>query len=535
MNQLLEDKNTYKITRTDPTNKLIKLNNNLITEIYKLNQIDSKQKYKLHCSAANAPRLYGLPKIHKKDVPLRPISSSTNVPCYQLSKHIGNILQNIISNEYNIKNSTELKNRLDKITLDDDDILISLDVVSLFTNIPIYLAIKNIMEEWDNIKHHTQINKTKFLQILNFCLRENNYFKYENDIYIQTFGMPMGNPLSPTIANIILDKLMDDCISQLKKQNIEIKIIVKYVDDIFAIVKKSEADEILKTFNTYHNKLQFTIETEQNNYIPFLDMKIIKENNKIITDWYTKPTASGRIINFYSSQPKSQKTNTVYNIINRILDISNKKFHKDNIQKIKEIMTKNNYPNELVNTLIQKKIYNKQNKNSETIPQEEKTHYCSVRYISGLTNKHNLKHIINQNNIIPAYKPNFTLNNIFTKTKSKIDKLQENNLVYEITCLGNKEENCGKVYIGTTKRSLETRIREHETDIQKERESTGLAQHIKEHGHSADFAKVRILDKERRQNTRLTLESLRIKQQQNKTINLKEDIDNTNNTYSLAL
>ena len=90
-----------------------------------------------------------------------------------------------------------------------------------------------------------------------------------------------------------------------------------------------------------------------------------------------------------------------------------------------------------------------------------------MRYISGLTNKCNLKQVIDTSNIIPAYKPNKTLNAIFTNTKSKIDKLQQNNVVYEIKCLGSGEQQCGRIYIETTKRSLETRIKEHEADIKK--------------------------------------------------------------------
>ena len=536
MNQLLEDKNTYKITRLDPTHKLQKSNNTIITELFKTNQIDLQLKLKLHSSAANAPRLYGLPKIHKANLPLRPISSSVNVPCYALSKHIGSILKHVISDDYNIKNSTQLKQKLEKIKLDKDDTLISLDVVSLFTNIPIYLAIKNIMEKWEKIQQHTNINKQKFLQILNFCLRDNNYFRYMENTYIQTFGMPMGNPLSPTIADIILDKLLDETISKLKEENIHLKFLVKYVDDIFAIVNKKDLNTILTAFNKYHNKLQFTMEIESNNTIPYLDMYIIKSNNTIITNWYSKPTSSGRIQNFLSSQPKNQKINTAWSFINRVLDISHRKFIPQNIEKIKTILNKNSYPKNLINTLLQKKQCEQnstkiQNNENET----EKQNYCSIRYISGLTNKQNLKNIFNNDTIIPAYKPNKTLNTVFTNTKSKIDKLQQNNLVYEIKCLGNNEQQCGKVYIGTTKRSLETRIKEHDTDIKKQKETTALAQHMIMHKHTADLAGVSILDKERRSNTRYTIESLRIQQKIVNTINYKEDTDNINHIYSFAL
>ena len=75
--------------------------------------------------------------------------------------------------------------------------------------------------------------------------------------------MPMGNPLSPTIADIILDKLLDYTIDILRSKNVDIKFIVKYVDDIFAVINQKNAAIILPTHINYHNKLQFTIKPEQ--------------------------------------------------------------------------------------------------------------------------------------------------------------------------------------------------------------------------------------------------------------------------------
>ena len=117
MNKLLEDKTTYKTIRVDPTQKLHNKNNKIINDLYKQELIDYRQKKKLICDAAIAPRLYGLPKIHKPDTPLRPVSSSMHVPCYELSKHIGEILKNIISPNYNIRNSFEIIDKLKHITI----------------------------------------------------------------------------------------------------------------------------------------------------------------------------------------------------------------------------------------------------------------------------------------------------------------------------------------------------------------------------------------------------------------------------------
>ncbi|XP_067634483.1 lamin-like protein [Eurosta solidaginis] len=122
MDTLLDDKKTYKKVRADPTDSLQKKNNKIVDDLYKQKYINASEKFKLFCSAAIAPRLYGLPKIHKPDMPLRPISSSVNVPCYQFSKYIGEKIQNVTSEEYNIKNVFRLKERLQDIHVDEDEV-----------------------------------------------------------------------------------------------------------------------------------------------------------------------------------------------------------------------------------------------------------------------------------------------------------------------------------------------------------------------------------------------------------------------------
>ena len=53
-------------------------------------------------------------------------------------------------------------------------------------------------------------------------------------------------------------------------------------------------------------------------------MIIIRYNNTIITDWFNKPTSSGRLINFRSNHPKQQKINIIYNLVDRAIFLSNK-------------------------------------------------------------------------------------------------------------------------------------------------------------------------------------------------------------------
>ena len=540
MNQLLDDKKTYKTIRTDPTSKLQTMNQKLVNDLYKQQYINLSEKIKLSCSAPSAPVLYGLPKIHKPNLPLRPIAASTNVPCYGLSKYIGKILKNIISEELNIKNSFQLKDKMKEISLEEDEILVSFDVVSLFTNIPTYTAIKIIMQKWEILKEHTKIPKKDFLKILQFCLTDNNYFRYENTFYNQTFGMPMGNPLSPTIADIVLDHLLNDSIDKLLKCNTKIKFIAKYVDDIIAVVKNSETNIILKTLNEYHTKLNFTLEMENENMIPFLDVKLIRQNNRIIFNWYTKPMSSGRIINFMSTQPMKYKVNTAKNLIDKVIDISDTNFHNENIKIIREILEMNNFPNKIITDLIDNKLHQKQNKNNKNNITKSKPgnpKYFSLTFIPLLTDNLSLNQTIeiDREKTIFAHKPNSTLHTIFTNTKPPIKISEQHDVVYEIPCKGNSNETCQQIYIGTTKRALGVRLSEHEADIRKKKTATAISQHMLDHQHNADFENVKILDRERRMNTRFTLESLRIQQKMSVTMNHKEDIDDISAVYSVAI
>lgn len=540
MQEIIGDKNTYKTMRNDPTNKLQRQNNKMINDLFKDNQISEQLKIKLNCNSAAAPRLYGLPKIHKKDTPLRPISSSIHVPCYKLSKHIGEILKNLISEEYNVKNATQVKEELKVLTLKEDDVVISFDAVSLFTNIPIYLAIKIIMKKWSTLSQHTDIKRNDFLKILNFCLNDNNYFMLDKTIYNQVFGMPMGNPLSPYIADIVLDYLLDETIHNLKQKNITITKIFKYVDDILAVVNKNDCYIILAELNSHHKKLQFTVEEETNNTLAYLDMKIIRNNNKLHFDWYTKPTSSGRILNYFSDQPTHHKINTAKNLINKITTISDEQFINNNFIKIRDILTNNNYPIKLTNKIInnaKSKINDitvKNQNNNSSQNKETNVRYMRIPYIKKLTANKHIKKIISNDEIIFAHRPVSTLNTIFTKTKTPINKEQQSNIVYQISCKGNVNP-CSKIYIGTTKRSLGTRTKEHESDIKTKKETTALAQHIKYTGHTADLQSAKIIDRENNHNIRTTLESLHIQKNIRKTMNKKEDVDNISSIYNILL
>jgi hypothetical protein len=92
---------------------------------------------------------------------------------------------------------------LSNLHLDDNLVLISIDVISLFTNIPLDLAIESVSKRWNFISTECNIPKDEFIRAVSFVLNS-TFFTFDNQIYKQTFGTPMGSPLSPVIADLVL-------------------------------------------------------------------------------------------------------------------------------------------------------------------------------------------------------------------------------------------------------------------------------------------------------------------------------------------
>jgi len=99
---------------------------------------------------------------------------------------------------------------------------------------------------------------------------------------------------------------------------------------------------ILDSFNRYHERIQFIVETMINNKINFLDLNIIIEDSKIIVDWFQKNTSSGRLLSFRFCHPTCHKIGTI-NIIDRAI-LSHPKFHAKNLRNCISILLNNGYP-----------------------------------------------------------------------------------------------------------------------------------------------------------------------------------------------
>ena len=141
----------------------------------------------------------------------------------------------------------------------------------------------------------------------------------------------MGSPLGPTLANILLcyhkSNWLKDCPKDFKTVYYK-----RYVDDIFVLFNKPEhAQFFLEYMNKKHKNMKFSIETEINGSLSFLDVKIFRENDKFVTSVFRKETFSGVYTNFISFIPLEYKFGLVHTLLNRCFNSSSDflKFHHE--------------------------------------------------------------------------------------------------------------------------------------------------------------------------------------------------------------
>jgi len=119
----------------------------------------------------------------------------------------------------------------------------------------------------------------------------------------------MGSPLSPVIADLVLQDLELSAINMLP---FRLPFYYRYVDDIILTATLDSFDLILHVFNAQHSRLQFTIEIERDRRISFLDLTFINKNGKLIFDIFHKPTFSGRYLSYYSHHPVNHKKGVIF-------------------------------------------------------------------------------------------------------------------------------------------------------------------------------------------------------------------------------
>ena len=177
--------------------------------------------------------MYGLPKIHKESVPLRPIVSTIGFPTYRLAKELARILSPLVGHaESFIKNSSHFVKDLGQLSLEKNSRMMSFNVVSLFTRVPIDEALQVISTLTSRLWTEQASRQMSSANTWSFaCAQPTSRLRMG---YSSNWR---GSPLSPIVANLFMESLERRA---LQTAEVRPRAWLRYVDDVFAVWNGSE-------------------------------------------------------------------------------------------------------------------------------------------------------------------------------------------------------------------------------------------------------------------------------------------------------
>ena len=184
--------------------------------------------------------------------------------------------------------------------------MISFDLMSVFTRVPIA----------DSLKLFSNHFEDGVLALFKHVLTS-TYFCFDGKFYEQTYGVVMGSPLSPVIANFFMEDF-----EKRAKELVPHKPMCwfRYVDDTFVIWPhgKQKLGEFLNHLNGIHKNIQFTMEIEEAGHLQFLDIDIYrKPDGSLGHKVYRKPTHTNQYLHRNSHHHPANKKSVLSSLIHR--------------------------------------------------------------------------------------------------------------------------------------------------------------------------------------------------------------------------
>ena len=479
LDNILQDRSKFMPITSDPTAQLKKRLNALITAA---NALKDGVHFQKIIGEYKPGYIYGKVKTHKDGNPLRPIISQIPTPSYHLAKRLNELITPYIPTHHTLKSSDELIDILHSSK--PAGLIASLDVESLFTNVPVERTIEVICDYVYNNQNSKPLTLSRpiLTKMLKACTTESPFRCPQGQLYRQIDGIAMGSPLGVLFANAYMCKIESEVLDEVSEKP---KIYKRYVDDIF--VECDTEDQLTEIHNTMENKsvLKFTHEIGTEKKLPFLDISVDASSpSRHHMEVHRKSTNTGKCLNASSECPQRYIRGVIRTYVRRALKTCTTWAKIDSeLKNIKRILTNNNYStkdidqetNKAIDLLINKKITNKSTEQKPATPDRTgTTHrlYYKNQFSSAYKEDERvLKNIIKKNVapknhtdrivLIIYYKSRTTSNLIMKNNTHQESKLKANNVVYMYRCPHGDCKLRNTTYVGHTKTSLSRRLTCH--------------------------------------------------------------------------
>ncbi|XP_063775638.1 uncharacterized protein LOC134911273 [Pseudophryne corroboree] len=273
-----------------------------------------------------APVLYTLPKIHKHPTapPGRPIIAARESIYYKISQYLDVFLQPVVQSQKTyLKDTISLIIHLQSLpVLPSNAFLCTLDIVSLYTNIPHSGGLSAVTTLLSSSPLYTGSELSFFIKLLELTLKR-NYFLFDSRWFVQQQGCAMGSCVAPAFANSYMFEVERQALFNEKEVAEKIPFFVRYIDDLFLIWLGTETEfqDLMTRVNSMDSTIKFTycMSTQCVNY---LDVQISLQEGNIHTSLFKKSTDRNTILHGSSQHPASTKKRLPFSQFLRIHCIS---------------------------------------------------------------------------------------------------------------------------------------------------------------------------------------------------------------------
>ena len=312
----LNDSAFYRPLDHDPTQEFAKQVSDTVREMHDQGHISEKNMTYLIVDQPKAGRNYLLPKIHKAGNPGRPIVSANGHPAEKISEFVDLHLQSHVQTlpSY-LQDTTDFLKKQEALgPIPSDALLVSMDVTSLYTNIPHSDGIKACEEAWDerDIKDPPTQTLVKLLTLVLKC----NNLGFNGQHYLQVQGTAMGTKMAPAYANMFMGRLEKQLLMSVTIRPFS---WLRFIDDIDMkwLHGRDNLDTFLQEANSFHSTIRFTAGVSNDKH-HFLDTQSRLDEDRICTDLYTKPTDTHQYLLPTSCHPKHCCKNIPYSLALRL-------------------------------------------------------------------------------------------------------------------------------------------------------------------------------------------------------------------------
>ncbi|XP_076028426.1 uncharacterized protein LOC143017522 [Oratosquilla oratoria] len=168
-------------------------------------------------------------------------------------------------------------------------------------------------QEWSSLVANVQADTDpEVMGLISMCF-DSIYFRFRGHIYHHRKGTPMGSPISVVVAEVVMQQFEAELLRTVPQS---LKLWVRYVDDVFAVMQDKDIDPFFTRLNSLEPAIQFSMELEVNVVLPLLDILVSRGDN-LETSLYRKPTHTGRLLDYDSYHPDYHKRSLIRTLWNR--------------------------------------------------------------------------------------------------------------------------------------------------------------------------------------------------------------------------